>query len=510
MVPTKAGKYSIQFTFAIDRISILSSKEIIINVVPNQPAVLKPQTVPNTPAVSNVQDVGSRTLVRNLILIVTDKYNNCTGSDLNGRIVAKIKSSTENEIDVPRFQGETSTVVFPFHRGTVEIEDLVLAENSPGTNGTEYTLVFEPVIRNLEQPLQPYSLPFMFCNGQVKEAMRKESQLKNELNGHRIDMPEANVLEHIDSLIKGMAKQENVLKQHRRKCTHDDYPKSNHDILGKISHLAQIEDDEVAKVISWHLASDMDCVVTLTTAAARRIFDETKGTQQVLPLDSIYKKNLPDWNRPLPHLQNKGNSFSPIGNPCLGCSWVIQLLLTIWKLPFSTEKRKGDIIRSNGKFGGLPNKAPPIEKLGNDLLQQYRAAFLQCNEVKNELEELQSNNIVEMGKKEELDEMKEKLASVEQKLGMISSNQRNELPSHSEVHDMPVPLNQAEIGREIRHPHRFVYQVMGRGWWDGKQAQCMQGSSGGDGGKIGRGSCTVAAVGHRDKRLMGALQEPEP
>uniref|UniRef100_A0A8C6Y744 SMC hinge domain-containing protein n=1 Tax=Naja naja TaxID=35670 RepID=A0A8C6Y744_NAJNA len=383
---------------------------------------------------------------------------------------------------------------------------------------------------------------------QVKEAMRKESQLKNELNGHRIDMPEANVLEHIDSLIKGMAVQENVLKQHRRKCTHDDYPKSNQDILGKISHLAQIEDDEVAKVISWHLASDMDCVVTLTTAAARRIFDETKGTQQVLPLDSIYKKNLPDWNRPLPHLQNKGNSFSPIGNPVFArnllifpehmenCKIVFGVLLGNTIIIDNLEAaiqyrkevvkttdcptlltRKGDIIRSNGKFGGLPNKAPPIEKLRGmvfgaplppdyhiicqqiDLLQQYRAAFLQCNEVKNELEELQSNNIVEMGKKEELDEMKEKLASVEQKLGMISSNQRNELPSHSEVHDMPVPLNQAEIGREIRCPHRFVYQVMGRGWWDGKQAQCMQGSSGGDGGKIGRGNCTVAAVGHRDK-----------
>ncbi|KAG8133497.1 hypothetical protein E2320_011374, partial [Naja naja] len=450
MVPTKAGKYSIQFTFAIDRISILSSKEIIINVVPNQPAVLKPQTVPNTPAVSNVQNVGSRTLVRNLILIVTDKYNNCTGSDLNGRIVAKIKSSTENEIDVPRFQGETSTVVFPFHRGTVEIENLVLAENSPGTNGTEYTLVLEPVIRNLEQPLQPYSLPFMFCNGQVKEAMRKESQLKNELNGHRIDMPEANVLEHIDSLIKGMAVQENVLKQHRRKCTHDDYPKSNQDILGKISHLAQIEDDEVAKVISWHLASDMDCVVTLTTAAARRIFDETKGTQQVLPLDSIYKKNLPDWNsRPLPHLQNKGNSF--MFGVLLGNTIIID------NLEAAIQYRKeGDIIRSNGKFGGLPNKAPPIEKLRGmvfgaplppdyhiicqqiDLLQQYRAAFLQCNEVKNELEELQSNNIVEMGKKEELDEMKEKLASVEQKLGFaVTPSKHSYSPSAKECDSSP-------------------------------------------------------------------------
>lgn len=50
-------------------------------------------------------------------------------------------------------------------------------------------------------------------------------------------------------------------------------------------------------VISWHLASDMDCVVTLTTDAARRIYDETQGRQQVLPLDSIFKKALPDWKR---------------------------------------------------------------------------------------------------------------------------------------------------------------------------------------------------------------------
>lgn len=67
--------------------------------------------------------------------------------------------------------------------------------------------------------------------------------------------------------------------------------------MAQIAHLAQIEDNEAAKVISWHLASDMDCVVTLTTEAARSIFDETQGRQQVLPLDSIYKKTLPDWNR---------------------------------------------------------------------------------------------------------------------------------------------------------------------------------------------------------------------
>ncbi|XP_051495574.1 uncharacterized protein LOC127393964 isoform X2 [Apus apus] len=42
---------------------------------------------------------------------------------------------------------------------------------------------------------------------------------------------------------------------------------------------------------------DVDCVVTLTPEAALSGFDETQGRQQVLPLDSVYKKTLPAWNR---------------------------------------------------------------------------------------------------------------------------------------------------------------------------------------------------------------------
>lgn len=45
--------------------------KFIIDVVPNKPALLKPQTCPNTPAVFNAQEVDSRTLVKNLTLIVT-------------------------------------------------------------------------------------------------------------------------------------------------------------------------------------------------------------------------------------------------------------------------------------------------------------------------------------------------------------------------------------------------------------------------------------------------------
>lgn len=55
----------------------------------------------------------------------------------------------------------------------------------------------------------------------------------------------------------------------------------------QVGHLALIEDDEAARVISWHLRGDMDCVITRTTEAARSIYADTHGNQQVMPLDSI-------------------------------------------------------------------------------------------------------------------------------------------------------------------------------------------------------------------------------
>lgn len=43
---------------------------------------------------------------------------------------------------------------------------LVLAENSPGRDSTEYVLEFEAVIPALSRPLEPYHLSFMFYNGE--------------------------------------------------------------------------------------------------------------------------------------------------------------------------------------------------------------------------------------------------------------------------------------------------------------------------------------------------------
>ncbi|KAM6457251.1 structural maintenance of chromosomes flexible hinge domain-containing protein 1 isoform 3-T4 [Liasis olivaceus] len=189
-VPEKVGTYSIQFAFAIDNTNFLNSEQIIIEVVPNEPAQLVPQTMPDTPAVSNVWAVDSRTLVKDLTFIITDEYQNHTGNDLDGKIIAKIKSSTEEDTDIPLFQGRASTVEFPFHRGIAEIEDLVLAENSPGRDRTKYILVFEPVIPALKRHLEPYYLSFMFYNDyetqqQMTILIKERGRLSESVNSYR-------------------------------------------------------------------------------------------------------------------------------------------------------------------------------------------------------------------------------------------------------------------------------------------------------------------------------------
>ncbi|XP_077208774.1 structural maintenance of chromosomes flexible hinge domain-containing protein 1 isoform X2 [Paroedura picta] len=541
MVPEQVGTYSIQFAFAIDKMNILSSEQIIVEVLPNEPAQLMPLTLPHTPVVSNVDSVASRTLVKDLSLIIVDKYKNCTGSDLDGTIIAKIESSSGKDADIPLFQGKTSTVEFPFHKGIVEIEALVLAENSPGRDSTEYILVFEPVIPTLKRYLEPYYLPFMFYNDfkmqqqmatltkqrdnlaqsinayrkwfdtanqllseikcQAQEAKTKEAHLKAELKKEQIELPQTN-LQYIDCLLKQKkTEQEKIKKQPRRTCEIPNYSKGSQDVLGKVAHLAQIEENEAAKVISWHLASDMDCVVTLTTAAARRIFDETQGRQQVLPLDSIYKKNLPDWKRPLPHLRNGRNCFNPLGNPVFArdllkfpkhqenCQTVFGLILGDTILVDSLDAanhyrkevvklancptlltREGDRIRSNGKFGGLQNKAPPMDKLRGmifgaplpeyyynlsqqiELLQQYQAAVLRLNKVNAELEnqEQSLNTPEKQNKKKEFAEKEKKLKLIEGRIGMTPRSRCSKSPLRSEVFDMnDSPIPPKRMRREI-------------------------------------------------------------
>ena len=51
----------------------------------------------------------------------------------------------------------------------------------------------------------------------------------------------------------------------------------------QVAHLAQVVDDDVARVLSWHMASDMDCVVTLTT-------EKVSYSDQSEPSDAIKRR----------------------------------------------------------------------------------------------------------------------------------------------------------------------------------------------------------------------------
>ncbi|XP_078396761.1 structural maintenance of chromosomes flexible hinge domain-containing protein 1 [Cetorhinus maximus] len=511
ILPERTGVHTIQFVYSQDKI-VLYSEQITFHVVPGEPVKLMPEELPATPTVSNVRSVAHRTLVKNLCLKIMDEYNNAAGEDTCGKLVVTIKSTIEDDGEIPQFQGKFSCLEFELNQGSSVVSNLVLAENSPGRDSTEYMLVFEPVIskpgkRNL---LPPYILSFMFYNDfkkqqqmttltkekdqlsqsivayrslfdttnqlisemkcQAQEATAKETHLRNELRKQKINTAEISTIQGIDTALKQMKiDRDRIFKQPRRTCSLSNYARSSADILGKIAHLAVIEDDEVAKVISWHMASDMDCVVTLTTDAARRIFDESQGRQQVLPLDSIYRKNLPDSNRPLPHMRNGKCHFKPEGNPIFArellifsenveqCRTVFGMLLgdtiILDDLNAANQYRKevvkithcptlltrdGDRIRSNGKFGGLQNKAPQMDKLRGlvfgaplpkayhtlnsqiDLIQQYRSALIKLNNVKQELDlQLKYLGSPEMTlKHKELNEQENQLKQIEKQLGM--------------------------------------------------------------------------------------------
>ncbi|XP_018408855.1 PREDICTED: structural maintenance of chromosomes flexible hinge domain-containing protein 1 [Nanorana parkeri] len=511
MIPERVDKYCIQFMYMTEKSNVLYSEQFLIDVLPNTPVKLVPQPQPATPTVSNVKAKEGRTLVKNLWLKTVDQHNNVAGANLTGKVIAKILCSEEAEKETPLFESNTDTIDFPFNNGSADILWLVLAENSPGRDSTEYQVQFSldlHPVAPVPEDISPFYLPFMFYNdfkkqqemaqltkekdqltesvkayrclfdatnilireikSQATEAKEKEVFLKNELQKKKIDLTIIKQMDHIFKLINQKKTQmQDLQNQPRRKCFLSPVPKGS-DIIGKIAHLAYVEDDEAAKVISWHLASDMDCVVTQTTDAARRIYNETKGHQQVLPMDSIYQKNLPVWGRPLPHMVNGKNHFNATGNPVFArdllvfsdnkeeCQKVFGMLLgdaiLLDNLEAANEYRKqlvkfsycptlltrgGDRIRSNGKFGGLQNRAPPLDSLKGmvfgaplpkqyetlcieiDLLQQYCTTVKRSQnvdkELKKQIEHLNSSDMQQ--KKKELDEQEILLKNIERSLG---------------------------------------------------------------------------------------------
>ncbi|XP_008394908.1 structural maintenance of chromosomes flexible hinge domain-containing protein 1-like [Poecilia reticulata] len=505
-IPQSVGTYTVQFSLRIEKTEVVFSNQIIVNVVANQPVKLGPECQPQIPVVSYSRDIANRTLVENMTLKIMDQYGNPTGQNLNGKVLVSIKCPDgEQSTNLPLLE-EVSTVEINLKDGSTHIERLAIRESSPGENGRRYILIFKPEVVMPPSSLSPFELPFHFYNDSenqrkvseltkkkdelsdnyeklnkkcsllarlrelltknVLDANKKEEALKKVLEESRIQVLQPSSIQNIDSLLQQNADEKKTIEDIPRRV----FPMANRsgpDILGKVGHLAHISDEKAALVISWHLSSEMDCVITKTTAEAQRIFRSEYGRQQVMALDSIYVN--PRSQGPLPHIKNGRELFSPVGNPLYArnlliytaeeesCEHVFKNILgnTILMddIESATNYRKaviqkgiycptiltrdGNRLSASGKFGGAQNKAPHedmVKKFGTPLPQRYyelqkeRELLIQFRsalEKKKDEDDKRNNTILKLSEtRQEMEETKTELQEIERQLASVRSGKR--------------------------------------------------------------------------------------
>ncbi|XP_070409212.1 structural maintenance of chromosomes flexible hinge domain-containing protein 1 isoform X2 [Nothobranchius furzeri] len=512
LIPEHVGKYTIQFSLCVDKKEVLLSSQITINVVASLPVKLGPLVQPTTPVVSNSSDISSRILVKDMTLVIKDSFGNPAGQELSGKVVVSIGCPDgESSRCLPLFEDKTSSFQINLEEGRAHISRLVIMENSPGENGSRYNLIFKPTGLNLPTSLLPFELLFHFYNDaenqrRMSELSRKRDELKNSIEKYdamcstfcelrkgltiqlqdiaekettlRVEMSKRNLdISHplpssdIDKLIRDKTIEAETIERVPRRKFSVTNKFGGPDVLGMVGHLALILDDDAARVISWHLVGDMDCIITRTTEAAQRIYRDTRGVQQVMALDSIL---VPPGKRPLPHIRNGCALFSPVGNPVYAkdlliysgdlqsCDLVFKNFLgfTILMddLTSATNYRKalvenrincptiltreGDRVSARGKFGGAQNKAPPIVKLRVfgaplpqhyhtlkeqlDLLEKYKSIRLKMEQVEKAhdeciMEEISPKRLQE---RQKVEEMKKEFEEIERQLSSVRLGKR--------------------------------------------------------------------------------------
>ncbi|CAL8293613.1 unnamed protein product [Lota lota] len=485
--PQQTGKYSLQFSLRSGKTE-LHSKQYVLDVVANEPIKLAPDNQPTTPMVSNIEAPASRVLVEDLTLRIRDKFGNPAGQEVEGRVEVRVELSPGNrDKDLPLLEAPSGRLYLELTKGTAHVSKLSINRNSPGSDGTEYVLVFDAQIRGTRMTLAPYQLPFRFYNDadnqrrmselsrkkdrliadldkynnysrnlkdlckeltcKNQKASEKRTELGTELSRRNVNVaPLTSVLEVKAAIIEKMALCNEIYTEPRRTCSIADPFKGIHEVLGKVCHLALVEDDASAIVISWHIHGDMDCLVTLTTAAARQIYDRTRGAQQVLPLDSVYTLNIWVCFRPLPHLGCRGPT--PPGNPIYARDLLIypkdsessqkvfkNLLgdtILVDDLDAGNAYRKsvvqsnrpcptiltrqGERICTKGKFGGTQNRAPALSRLqglvfGAPLPARYHTLMSHIDQLQDYLKAMEASEKA----KEELNAHIQKLQSPENK-----------------------------------------------------------------------------------------------
>uniref|UniRef100_A0A3B4EVL0 Structural maintenance of chromosomes flexible hinge domain containing 1 n=1 Tax=Pundamilia nyererei TaxID=303518 RepID=A0A3B4EVL0_9CICH len=458
-------------------------ERIRIDVVANQPVKLGPVSQTTTPVVSYSEDIASRTLVENMTLRIMDLYGNPAGQDLGGKVIITIKSSDgERNKSFPLFERGGRSLAINLVEGKAHIPRLAIRENSPGDNSSTYILVFKPEVSVHLITLTAFELPFLFYNGMEKLSgkcyyvqLKISENLKHYFNfvvfiHFFLFLFLQNSLihaQHIDTLIKKKTTEaEAIQKVSRRVFSVRDNFRGQADVLGMVGHLALVQDDAAAWVISWHIRGDMDCVITKTTEAAQQIYRDTQGRQQVMALDSVL---VPPGKRPLPHIRNGYPLFEPHGNPVYArelliypcdpesCDIVFKNILGDTILIDDLDSannyrravvqnriqcptiltRQGDRVSSRGKFGGAQNRAPAMTTLhmfGAPLPQQYHSLKEQidllsryCSAVskREETERARDDHVKKITspdmqqKEKDLDDKKRQLTEIEKELGML-------------------------------------------------------------------------------------------
>ncbi|XP_061778178.1 structural maintenance of chromosomes flexible hinge domain-containing protein 1 isoform X2 [Nerophis ophidion] len=504
-IPQQVGQYTIQFSLCTGETTKVSSNQIPVEVVANQPSKLGSDSQLSTPVVFHSKDITMRTLVENLTLRILDSYGNPAGEDMEGTVSVIIKNCDDNLNKViPKLDGQSSCNV-TLSKGNAYIERLVIMEDSPGENGACYILLFKLDVLTDSTPLAAFELPFRFYNdaqhqkrmselsskkdklcttikdyndvlkvytdllkcltARYENAERNESILKNQLIMELNLRPPVTIKMVDKHLSRKVSEANQIEKMPRRVCSIPKYLDGQQDVLGKVGHLAFVQDDDAARVISWHIRGDMDCVVTKTREAANRVFQATRGMQQVLPLDCVY---VQPGQRPLPHIRHDQPLFKPSGNPVFArdlliytksnieCNMVFKNFLgdtilmddlnsaTNYRQILVKHKircpsiltRQGDRVSMNGKFGGAQNKAPPIANLQVfgaplsdnfhilkkeiELLTRYRSALQNKLDAQEDREDQRKQYAEMQTKQRELDEKKKELIEVEMELASTS------------------------------------------------------------------------------------------
>ncbi|XP_078492446.1 structural maintenance of chromosomes flexible hinge domain-containing protein 1-like isoform X3 [Ciona intestinalis] len=518
--PTKVGEYCCVFCITeiiASKTATLTSEVFTMKTVPGVPKCLLPSSEPGTPTVSNAHVAVNRILIRNLKLQLMDGMGNLCNDDTKCNISVTIQpcDQTLKCSETPMFVGNASRLFVPIRKGEALLQNLTLQENSPGIDGSQYILHCE--IQNDERNIQPYMLKFLFYNDAKKYAQMSELVQQRDVLLHAVKMYEETFSAHktlFDEIKQGCAeadkkktnlihdlqklglsissscqscdisqliedcslRRNSLMHDDKRKCLLPEYQDGSSEVLGKIGHLALISDDDAACVLSWHMSADMDCLVTFTTKKAREIHKLSDGRQQVLPIDSIYKKNLSDWKKQLPHVKARISQDQVTGNPIfarkllnfqkdqVNCRMIFTMLLgdtiLIDDLDSANQyrnmvvkhthcptilTRNGHRIRSNGKFGGNQNRAPAVEKLrgmvfGAPMSEEYSTCVKQIEILKNiksvieeihssqeELESLQLETDEMKFKEQEHKEAQERLNAIEKKIG-FHKPQRRSLP----------------------------------------------------------------------------------